>query len=101
MSRTSWRTVGLALIVALALTSVAYAQESEEKTKNWTNKTDLGFASTSGNSTAKSVLRRARSQGLNSGHYVTIEAILRSLRHERPFLQGIRENCRGTRCGRQ
>ena len=51
MSRTSWKPVGIALIVAMALTSVAYAQESEEeKKKNWSNKTDLGFATTSGNS---------------------------------------------------
>ena len=50
MSRSLWRSCGVALIVALALTNVAYAQESEEVTKNWSNKTDLGLASTSGNS---------------------------------------------------
>jgi putative salt-induced outer membrane protein YdiY len=51
MSRTSWKPVGIALITALALTNVAYAQESEEEvTKNWSNKTDLGIASTTGNS---------------------------------------------------
>lgn len=49
MSRSSWRSCGIALIVALALTNVAYAQESEE-VKNWSNTTDLGIASTTGNS---------------------------------------------------
>ena len=50
MYRTSWKPVGIALIAALVWTGVAYAQESEEETKNWSNKTDLGFASTTGNS---------------------------------------------------
>jgi putative salt-induced outer membrane protein YdiY len=51
MGRILWKTVAFALVAALAMTGTAYAQESEEeKPKNWSNKTDLGIASTTGNS---------------------------------------------------
>ena len=50
MKRSLWMLVSAALLVALLGAGVIAAQEEEEKEKNWSNKTEFGLTSTSGNS---------------------------------------------------
>jgi putative salt-induced outer membrane protein YdiY len=50
MKRSLWMLVGATLLVALLGTSVAVAQEEEEgEAKKWSNKTEFGLTTTSGN----------------------------------------------------